>query len=63
MTQKIKENGFLEPIKYVEYEGDKYIVDGHHRVIAAKQPVLHEIPVERVSLPYKGYGSFRDLFW
>lgn len=30
-------NGINESIKYVKYNNQKYIVDGHHRVIAAKR--------------------------
>ena len=50
-----------EPIRYVEHEGKKYIVDGHHRARAAKELGLQEVPTEKVSLPYKGYKQIEDL--
>jgi len=63
LVNDIKVNGIKEPIKYVEYNGNKYIVDGHHRTLAAKQLKLTDIPVERAELPYGGYESIQDLLW
>jgi hypothetical protein len=57
----INQNGIQESIKYVEYEGEAYIVDGNHRVAAARQLGISEIPVEKVELPYAGYNSPNDL--
>lgn len=50
-----------EPLKYVEYKGKKYVVDGHHRLIAAKKLGIKNIPVEKVNLPYGGYKTVDDL--
>lgn len=61
LVDSIRKNGITESIKYVEYKGKKYVVDGHHRLRAAKQLQLKEIPVERVTLPYKGYRNIQDL--
>lgn len=33
----IKVNGIQEPIKYVEYDGQMYVVNGHHRLLAEKR--------------------------
>jgi len=63
LTDDIKVNGIQETVKYVESNGTKYIVDGHHRVIAAKRLGITEIPIEEVSLPYKGYNTINDLYW
>lgn len=50
-----------ETIKYVEYNGKKYVVDGHHRLIVAKRLRFQEVPIEEVQLPYKGYNTIDDL--
>ena len=63
LVESIKKDGIKESIKYVEYNGQKYVVDGHHRLQAAKQLNLKDIPVEKVSLPYKGYKTIEDLLW
>ncbi len=51
-----------EPIKYIEFGNSKYVVDGHHRLRAARELGLKDIPVERVELPYGGYKTPHDLF-
>ncbi len=61
--ESVRKNGITEPIKYVEFKGTKYVVDGHHRLQAAKDLNLKNIPIEKVSLPYKGYKTIDDLLW
>ena len=60
-VEDIKTYGIQEPIKYVEYNGKKYVVDGHHRLSVAKRLGLKEVPIEKVELPYLGYKSVEDL--
>ncbi|MCM1161706.1 MAG: polymorphic toxin-type HINT domain-containing protein [Roseburia sp.] len=63
LIEDIKDNGINETIKYIEYNSQKYIVDGHHRLIAAKRLGLKEVPIEKVELPYAGYKTVEDLLW
>ncbi len=63
LMDDIKMNGIQEPIKYVEYNGRMYVVDGHHRLLAAKKLGLTEVPIEKVDLPYAGYNTIDDLLW
>ncbi len=63
LVDDIKKNGITETIKYVEHNGTKYVVDGHHRLQVAKDLKLKDVPVEKVSLPYKGYKDISDLEW
>lgn len=63
LIEDIKNNGIQETIKYVEYNGEKYVVYGHHRLLAAKRIGLTEVPIEMVQLPYGGYKTINDLLW
>ena len=63
LIEDIKNNGINESIKYVKYNNQKYIVNGHHRVIATKRLGLKVIPTEEVQLPYAGYKIIEDLLW
>ena len=53
LVEDIRANGIQEPIKYVEINNGKYIVDGNHRVFAAKLLKMKTVPGLKVSLPYK----------
>ncbi len=61
LMNDIKTNGIKEPIKYVVSGGKKYVVDGHHRLSAAKRLGMKTIPSQEVKLPYKGYKTVKDL--
>ena len=63
LIDDIKNNGISETIKYVEHNRQKYVVDGHHRLIAAKKLGLEQVPIEQVELPYVGYKTIKDLLW
>lgn len=62
LKQNIAKDGIREPIKYVEVNGQKYVVDGHHRLQAAQELGIRDVPAEPVQLPYQGYKSVEDLF-
>lgn len=57
----MQKEGIQETIKYVSHDGKKYVVDGHHRLQAAKLLKFETVPVEEVALPYKGYRYYQDL--
>lgn len=61
LKDDIAKNGIKDPIKYVEHNGQKYIVDGHHRALAAKQLGLTDVPVQPAQLPFKGYNTLDDV--
>lgn len=60
---KNPDKAFADPIKYVEHEGTKYIVDGHHRMDAARRLGMQTVPAQRIDLPFGGYQTPADLNW
>ena len=50
------------PVCYVVFRDGRYIVDGHHRVRAARQLGLPSVPAREVELPFRGYQDISDLF-
>ena len=44
LTNEIKKNGFIQPVVIREREGQFYVIDGEHRVEAAKILGLEKIP-------------------
>ncbi|WP_347066707.1 RHS repeat-associated core domain-containing protein [Flavobacterium sp. WV_118_3] len=63
LKANIKLNGIQEPIKFVEHNGKRFVVDGHHRLRAAKELGIQNVPVQQVKLPYAGYKSVDDLIY
>ncbi len=61
LLDDIRANGIQEPIKYVEHNGTRYIVDGHHRYYAAQKLGIENVPVQQVQLPFGGYQNIWDL--
>lgn len=57
------EGFFGEPIKVIEIDGRRYVLDGHHRLEAAARAgveVEYEV-VEPSSLPSFGYESVEEV--
>ncbi|MEM7183720.1 MAG: polymorphic toxin-type HINT domain-containing protein, partial [Spirochaetota bacterium] len=61
LHEDIRTNGVKEPIKYVEHNGVKYIVNGHHRYYSSQKLGIKKVPVQSETLPYKGYKTPDDL--
>lgn len=61
LIEDIRKNGIKNTIKYVKKHDKKYVVDGHHRLYAAKKLGLKEVPIEKVELPYLGYQTSYDM--
>lgn len=61
LTESIEQEGIREPISFTVLHGEKYIVNGHHRVLAARRLGIKEVPAREVTLPYGGYKTVDDL--
>lgn len=61
LLTNINRDGVIESIKYVEYNGVKYIVDGHHRYFSALRSGTKLVPAKQVTLPYAGYKTVADF--
>lgn len=58
----VKADGAInESISFVEHNGSKFIVDGHHRFFAAQKLGIQNVPVQQVQLPFRGYQTTSDL--
>ncbi|MGU9939384.1 DUF6443 domain-containing protein [Empedobacter brevis] len=63
LKENIRKNGIQESIKYVEHNGKKFVVDGHHRLRAAKELGMDNVPVQQVQMPYGNYKTIQDLIY
>jgi hypothetical protein len=52
LKQSIRRKGFLhnfdQPVAYIQVEGRKYLVDGHHRVRVVRELGIKKIPAQEV---------------
>ena len=62
LIEDIRQNGIMDSIKFVECNGKKYMVDGHHRYYAARRSGIDEVPIQHVELPYLGRKAPEDFF-
>lgn len=44
-----------------DYNGTKYVVNGHHRLRAARELGMKTVPAEKAELPYGNYKTVDDL--
>ncbi|MBC8756059.1 ParB N-terminal domain-containing protein [Kordia sp. YSTF-M3] len=49
IMNEYKNTNIMKPIQIVEYKGVNYVVNGHHRLAAAKQLGLENIPVVKLT--------------
>ena len=61
LKASIAKNGIEEPIAVVRSNGRLYVVNGHHRLAAAKELGYTQVPIQEVKLPYQGYFTVDDL--
>jgi ParB-like chromosome segregation protein Spo0J len=61
LVKDIRSNGIQNPLTVTEYRGKLYILDGHHRALAAPRAGVAQVPIKRVELPYGAYKTPADL--
>ncbi|MDE2000262.1 MAG: ParB-like nuclease domain-containing protein [Burkholderiales bacterium] len=61
LTKNIRAEGIKEPLTVTSHDGKLYILDGHHRALAAPRAGVAEVPINRVELPFGAYKSPADL--
>ena len=50
-------------INYVEIDGEKFVVNGNNRLIAAKRlGITDQLRFQKVNLPFRGFNSAADVF-
>ena len=63
LTKNIRAEGVKEPLTVTEHEGKLYILDGHHRALAAPRAGISEVPINRIELPFGAYKTPADLIF
>ncbi|WP_164483774.1 RHS repeat-associated core domain-containing protein [Polaromonas sp. SP1] len=61
LIKNLRIEGVKNPLTVTEHQGRLYIVDGHHRALAAPRAGIAEVPINRVELPYGAYKTSADL--
>ena len=61
LKASVEREGIREPIEYVVFQDEKYVVNGHHRLLAARLLGIEELMAKEVELPYRGYRTDADL--
>jgi len=61
LIKNIRAEGVKEPLTVTEHGGKTFILDGHHRALAAPRAGVSEVPVNRVELPFGAYKTPADL--
>lgn len=61
LVKNIRLNGITDPLTVTSHEGRLFILDGHHRALAAPRAGILEVPINRVDLPFGACRSPGDL--
>ncbi len=61
LIKSVRSEGIREPLTVTEHQGKLYILDGHHRALAAPRAGVAEVPINRVELPFGAYKTPADL--
>ena len=61
LVKRIRAEGIKEPLTVTEHQGKLYILDGHHRALAAPRAGVADVPIKRVELPFGAYKTPADL--
>jgi RHS repeat-associated protein len=61
LVKKLRAEGIKDPVTVTEHGGRLYILDGHHRALAAPRAGIAEVPIKRVDLPWGAYKTPKDL--
>lgn len=61
LIKDIRVNGISNPLVVTAHDGRLYILDGHHRALAAPRAGVLDVPIKRVDLPYGAYRGSADL--
>jgi len=60
---QIMNDGIKNPMDVVKYNGSKYVVNGNHRVMIARELGIKIVRVNYVGLPFLGYLTPMHLFY
>jgi RHS repeat-associated protein len=61
LIKDIRVNGISNPLVVTAHDGRLYILDGHHRALAAPRAGVLDVPIKKVDLPYGAYRGPADL--
>lgn len=61
LLKDIKQSGIKDPVIYTEINGVRTVLDGNHRLLAARRLGIGQISARRVNLPWGQYRTVNDL--
>lgn len=63
LKESILSDGVREALVYVEFAGEKYVVDGNNRLRALWQLGIESVKAIKTDLPFRGYIGTINLFY